>query len=256
MSERRGKLHTKVAIVTGGSMGLGEGIVRKFIEEDSRVVIFDINADLGRKLVASSPGNSASFFEGDVTDEQSWEAVLEHTLKTFGQLDVVVNNAGVVHRSAPSNEVPLSEYDRIMKINVSPLYHSAKIIFPHFKAQGHGVFVNVSSISAPRPRPNLVWYAGSKGAVSAITKGLAAEGAPFGVRCNAICPAVAETGMVSSVLGGTDTPEGRTRLLAQIPMGRIGEPRDIGNAAAFLASEESSFITGIELPVDGGRSLI
>jgi 3-oxoacyl-[acyl-carrier protein] reductase len=136
-----------------------------------------------------------------------------------------------------------------MSINVSPLYNSAKAIGPHFIKQKQGVFVNISSISAPRPRPNLVWYAGSKGAVSAITKGLAAEFAPNGIRANAICPVVAETGMVSNVLGGKDTPEGRAGLTKGIPLGRFATPKDIGNAVAFLASDEASMITGIELPV-------
>lgn len=142
-----------------------------------------------------------------------------------------------------------------MTINVKPLYHSGKACMPYFRKQGHGCFVNISSISAPRPRPNLVWYAGSKGAVSAVTKGLAAEFAPAGVRVNAILPVVAETGMIASVLGGTDTPDGRAILTKAIPLGRFATPRDIGNAACFLASEDASFITGVCLPVDGGRSL-
>jgi 3-oxoacyl-[acyl-carrier protein] reductase len=143
-----------------------------------------------------------------------------------------------------------------MTINVTPLYHSAAAIQPHFAKQKHGVFVNISSISAPRPRPNLVWYAGSKGAVSAITKGLAGEFAKDNIRCNAICPVVAETGMVTSVLGGTDTAEGRAGLTKGIPLGRFATPWDIGCAAAFLASDEAGFITGVELPVDGGRALM
>ena len=142
-----------------------------------------------------------------------------------------------------------------MKINVSPLYQSSKAVHPHFKKQGHGVFVNLSSISAPRPRPNLVWYAGSKGAVSAVTKGLAAEYAKDGIRVNCICPVAANTGMMASVLGGTDTQEGRAVVIKGIPLGRVANAQDIGNAACFLASEEASFITGIELPVDGGRAL-
>jgi hypothetical protein len=139
-----------------------------------------------------------------------------------------------------------------MSINVSPLYNSAQAIGPHFIAQHHGVFINISSISAPRPRPNLVWYAGSKGAVSAITKGLAAEYAPHGIRANAICPVVAETGMVASVLGGKDTVEGRGTLTKGIPLGRFATPWDIGCAACWLASEEAGMITGIELPVSFG----
>ncbi|KAK3109668.1 hypothetical protein LTR53_016821, partial [Teratosphaeriaceae sp. CCFEE 6253] len=209
----------------------------------------------GQKVADSLPTEKAIFHKGDVTNLEHWEGALESSLEKFGGLDIVVNNAGVVHRSGPSPSVPQSEYDRIMAINVSPLYHSAKAIHPHFAQQHHGVFVNISSISAPRPRPNLVWYAGSKGAVSAITKGLAAEFAADGVRCNAICPVVAETGMVANVLGGTDSAEGRAMLTKGIPLGRFATPRDIANAAAFLASEEASFITGVELPVDGGRAL-
>lgn len=140
-------------------------------------------------------------------------------------------------------------------INVSPLYCSAKAVQPLFAKQKHGVFVNISSISAPRPRPNLVWYAGSKGAVSAISKGLAAEFAPLGVRVNAICPVLAETGMVANVLGGQDTQQGRDVVMKGIPLRRLCLPSDIGNAACFLASDEASFVTGIELPVDGGRAL-
>lgn len=120
----------------------------------------------------------------------------------------------------PSPAVPKSEYDRIMDINISPLYHSSKVIYPYFAKQKAGVFVNISSISAPRPRPNLVWYAGSKGAVTSITKGLAAEYAKDGIRCNAILPVAADTGMIPSVLGGVDTAEGRARIMGGIPLGR------------------------------------
>lgn len=138
-------------------MGLGEGIVRKFVEEEARVMIFDINSELGTKVAQSLPEGTASFFSGDVTNEGHWHAALKEVQEIFGSLDVVVNNAGVVHNAAPSHEVPQEEYERIMRINVSQLYHSAKVMAPYFKEREQGVFVNVSSISAPRPRPNLVW---------------------------------------------------------------------------------------------------
>ncbi|KAK3670714.1 hypothetical protein LTR78_009406 [Recurvomyces mirabilis] len=250
-----GRLEGKTAIITGAGMGLGEGITRKFIEEGANVLLFEISAEHGQNVANQFAKDKAAFFKGDVTNLDHWEAALKACLDKFGKLDIVVNNAGVVHRAGPSHDVPRSEYDRIMNINVSPLYQSAKVIAPYFVKQKQGVFVNISSISAPRPRPNLVWYAGSKGAVSAITKGLAAELGPSGIRCNAICPVVAETGMVSSVLGGTDTLEGRAGLTKAIPLGRFATPQDIGNAACWLASDEASFITGIELPVDGGRAL-
>ncbi|KAK5114244.1 hypothetical protein LTR85_010309 [Meristemomyces frigidus] len=250
-----GRLEGKTAIITGAGLGLGEGITRKFIDEGANVLLFEVNKENGQKVADSLPKEKALFFSGDVTDQDHWHEALKACLDQFGGCDIVVNNAGVVHRAGPSFEVPKSEYDRIMNINVTPLYHSAAAIQPFFAKQKHGVFVNISSISAPRPRPNLVWYAGSKGAVSAITKGLAAEFAKDGVRCNAICPVIAETGMVASVLGGTDTQDGRATVMKAIPLGRFATPADIGNAAAFLASEEASFITGIELPVDGGRAL-
>jgi 3-oxoacyl-[acyl-carrier protein] reductase len=156
----------------------------------------------------------------------------------------------------PSTTVPLAEYTRIMETNTLPLYHSAAAAHPHFAHQHSGVFINISSISAPRPRPNLVWYAGSKGAVSTITRGLAAEFAKDNVRCNAVLPVVADTGMVVNVLGGEDSASGREGLRGGIPLGRFATGKDVGNAVCWLASEEAGFVTGIELPVDGGRSLM
>ncbi|KAF7187642.1 4-formylbenzenesulfonate dehydrogenase TsaC1/TsaC2 [Pseudocercospora fuligena] len=251
-----GRLHDKVAIITGGGMGLGEGIVRKFVHEGCRVVIFELDPSAGTKVASTLPLDRIHLFTGNVTNENHWKEALKCAVDAFGKLDIVVDNAGVVHNAQPSPTVPRSEYDRIMEVNVSPLYLSSKIIGPYFQSQKSGCFVNISSISAPRPRPNLVWYAGSKGAVTAITKGLAAEFAKDGIRCNAICPVAADTGMMKSVLGGEDTPEGRAVIVKGIPMGRVATPEDVGNAAAFLASDEASFITGVDLPVDGGRALM
>ena len=250
-----GRLENKVAIITGGGLGLSEGIARKFVHEGAKVLLFEINKSNGQKVADSLGKDHALAFEGDVTNLSHWEQAVKTCVEKLGGLDIVVNNAGVVHNAQPSYNVPIEEYERIMKINVSPLYQSAKAVHPHFKKQGHGVFVNLSSISAPRPRPNPVWYAGSKGAVSAVTKGLAAEFGKDGIRVNCICPVAADTGMMASVLGGTDSEEGRQVVIKAIPLGRVANAVDVGNAACFLASEEASFITGIELYVDGGRSL-
>ncbi|KAJ9623908.1 hypothetical protein H2203_005354 [Taxawa tesnikishii (nom. ined.)] len=252
---RPGRLENKVAIVTGGGFGFGAGIVEKFVEEGARVLVVDINTENGQKVAGAQPKGSAVFCQADASREEDWKNAVEKCVSELGGLDIVCNNAGVVHRNTPSVDVAEDEYDRVMRINVKSIYHSTRAVIPHFRKQGHGVFVNISSISAPRPRPNLVWYAGSKGAVSAVTKGLAAEYAAEGIRCNAIEPVAGETAMVPLVLGKEDTPENRAAITKGIPMGRWATAKDIANAAAFLASDEASFITGVCLPVDGGRSL-
>ncbi|KAM0718313.1 hypothetical protein Q7P37_006645 [Cladosporium fusiforme] len=216
MSHPTGRLAAKKAIITGAGLGLGEAIARKFVAEGSRVLIFEIHAENGKRVadaLNTARGEKVAVaFEGDVTKGEDWERAVEVCVREFGGLDVVVNNAGVVHRAGPSTQVPLSEYHRIMQTNTLPLYHSATAAQPIFTSQRSGVYINISSISAPRPRPNLVWYAGSKGAVSTITRGLAAEFAKDNVRCNAVLPVVAETGMVANVLGGEDSEDGRAGL--------------------------------------------
>ncbi|KAI1081667.1 oxidoreductase [Whalleya microplaca] len=273
-----GKLEGKIAIVTGAGLGFGEGITQKFTAEGAKVVLVDINVQNGgielifspffqygllgyiygniKRVAAAQPEETAVFISADVSIEAEWLKVVDAALSSFGRIDIVVNNAGVVNKATPSIELPEQELDRLLRINTKSLYHSAKAVVPIFREQGNGgVFVNISSISAPRPRPNHVWYAASKAAASAATKGLAAELAGDNIRCNAICPVVGETSMIPLVLGKPDTPEQRKGLLSGIPLGRFATPADVANAAAFLASDEASFITGIELPVDGGRSL-
>ncbi|KAH9987206.1 oxidoreductase [Xylariaceae sp. FL0662B] len=247
-----GRLVKKVAIVTGAGLGFGEAIANKFTAEGAKVIVVDIDVQNG-----AQPEGTAIFVQGDVSSDAAWLKVVGAALSAFGRIDIVVNNAGVVHKATPSIELPEEEIDRLLRINTKSLYHSAKSVVPIFREQGNGgVFVNISSISAPRPRPNLVWYAASKAAASSATKGLAAELAGDNIRCNAICPVVGETSMLLLVLGGKpDTPENRKGLLSGIPLGRFATPVDVANAAAFLASDEASLITGIELPVDGGRSL-
>ncbi|KAK4995828.1 hypothetical protein LTR66_004427 [Elasticomyces elasticus] len=247
-----GRLENKTVLVTGGGFGIGAGIVQKFVEEGAKVLVVDINKDNGQKVADAQPKGSAIFCDADVTSEDDWARAVGMAISEWGRLDIVVNNAGVVNKSTPSIEIAEEEYDRIMRINVKSVYHSSRAVVPQFRKQGGGVFVNISSISAPRPRPKLVWYAGSKGA---ITKGLAAELAPDKIRVNAILPVAADTAMVPLVLGKEDTPENRLVVTKGIPLGRWATPRDIANAAAFLASDEAEFITGVCLPVDGGRSL-
>ena len=163
-----GRLASKVAIVTGGASGFGAGIVSKFTHEGAKVLILDLDASAGAAMAAAQPPNSTSFQHADISKASDWATAVEECIARFGGLDVVVNNAGVVHRNIPSLELGEEEYDRIMRINVKGLYHSVRTCCPVMQKRGGGSIVNISSISAPRPRPGLVWYAGSKGAVNSV----------------------------------------------------------------------------------------
>ncbi|KAF2401915.1 oxidoreductase ucpA [Trichodelitschia bisporula] len=251
-----GRLTNKVTIVTGAGTGFGAGIAAKFASEGARVLVWDIDSASASAVASSLPNALGLAFEGDVTKPADWSRALETCVQKWGSVDVLVNNAGIVYPAMSSLDVEEKVVDRLWDVNVKPLYHSAKVLVPYWKERGGGgIVVNISSISAPRPRPNLVWYAASKGAVTATTRGLAAEMAPFGIRYNCIQPVIAETNMLTVIQGGTDTPEGRAALSANIPAGRMARPADVANAACYLASEEASFLTGVCLDVDGGRSL-
>ncbi|OJJ62923.1 hypothetical protein ASPSYDRAFT_129715 [Aspergillus sydowii CBS 593.65] len=251
-----GKLTNKVAIVTGGATGFGAGIVAKFTQKGALVVLVDLHQENGEKVAAAQRPGSTIFIQGDVSSEQDWERVRSTALDHFHRIDIVVNNAGVVNKAISSLELAEEEFDRLCKINIKSLYFSARVLGPAMQRQGSGgSFVNISSMSALRPRPNLVWYAASKGAVSAATKGLAAELAKDKIRFNAVCPVAGEAAMVPLVLGKPDTPENRAQILSGIPLGRFATPEDVAHAVCFLASDEAAFITGVELPVDGGRGL-
>ncbi|KAH7010395.1 oxidoreductase [Ilyonectria destructans] len=253
---RAGRLEGKVAIVTGGGAGFGVGIVEKFVIEGAKVVVLDINEKDAKKVASAHPNGSTVGIKGDVSSEADWKAALDIAVKTFGRLDVVVNNAGVVYKACPSIETSEEDYDRVMRVNLKSIYWSSKVIIPYFLAEHiGGLFINISSMASPRPRPSLVWYGASKGGVTNATKGLAIEWAKHNIRFNVIHPVAGETNMVPFFLGGPDSPEARVGMMNTIPLGRFALPADIGNAAAFLASDEASLITGAALDVDGGRGI-
>jgi 3-oxoacyl-[acyl-carrier protein] reductase len=248
------RLQGKVAIVTGAGSGFGEGIAKRFAAEGCKVVVNDVNRDGATRVAAdiTDRGDAAEVVLADVAKEAEVGALVRATLAAYGRLDIVVNNAGVSHRNQPLLEVSEAEFDRVFQVNVKSLYTTAKHVVPVFRKQGGGCFVNIASTAGVRPRPGLVWYNGSKGAMIVISKAMAVELAPDKIRINCINPVAGETPLLKTFMG-EDTPARRAQFVASIPLGRFSQPRDIANAALFLASDEADFITGACLEVDGGR---
>ena len=247
------RLQGKVALVTGAGGGFGEGIARLFAAEGAKIVCADMRAEAA-DAVASSIGGTAIAVTGDVSRGPDVQALVAAAVSSFGGLDIVVNNAGTTHRNRPMLEVEADEFDRVYAVNVKSIYWMAQAAVPLLRKQGRGgSLINISSTAGIRPRPGLVWYNGSKGAVNTITHCMASELAPDNIRVNSVCPVIGATNLLTEFMGVPDTPENRARFLATIPLGRMSTPADIANACLWLAEDSSSFITGVLLPVDGGR---
>ena len=247
------RLKDKTAIVTGAGSGFGKGIAMRFAKEGARVGVIDINAEAARE-VASQIGNSAFAMEADVSIDRDVSRMVQEALDRWGQLDILVNNAGTTHRNQPMTEVTEEEYERIFAVNVKSIYLSAMHVVPVMKKQGFGVILNVASSAWVRPRPGLVWYNTSKGAMMTASKAMAIELAGEKIRVNAINPVAGETGMLHLFMG-EDTPEKRAQFISSIPLGRLSLPEDMANAALFLCSDEAEMITGLCMEVDGGRCI-
>ncbi len=247
------RLQGKVALVTGAGGGFGEGIARLFAAEGAKVVCADMRAEAA-SAVAGGLGAAAVAVTGDVSRGPDVQAMVDAAVSSFGGLDIVVNNAGTTHRNRPMLEVGADEFDRVYAVNVKSIYWMAQAAVPVLRRQGRGgSLINVSSTAGIRPRPGLVWYNGSKGAVNTITQCMATELASDNIRVNSVCPVIGATNLLTEFMGVADTPENRARFLASIPLGRMSTPADIANACLWLAEDASSFITGVLLPVDGGR---
>lgn len=251
------RIENKVAVITGAGSGFGEGIAVRFADEGARVVAADINADAAARVADAirDSGGTASAVTADVSKGEDMAKIIDAALAEFGQLDVVVNNAGTTHKNRPMLEVDEETYDRVFAVNVKSVYHSAMHAVPVFRRQGHGSFINIASTAGLRPRPGLTWYAATKGAVITMTKSMAIELAPDNIRANAINPVVSATGLLKDFLPGEDTPETRAKFVATIPLGRMSTPRDVAAACLFLASDDAEFVTGVCLEVDGGRCI-
>ena len=250
------RLKNKSIIVTGSGGGIGEGIALRLAAEGANVIVNDINAAMGEKVVAAivKAGGTASFFAADVTKSAEVKALVEAAVQRYGKLDVMVNNAGWTHRNQPALDVSEEDFDKCYAINVKSIYLATIHATPVFRAQGGGSFINIASTAGVRPRPGLTWYNGSKGAVITTSKSLAAELGPDNIRVNCINPVFnPDTGLSAEFAGGPLDEERKARFRASIPLGRFSTALDVANAALYLASDEADFISGVCIEVDGAR---
>jgi 3-oxoacyl-[acyl-carrier protein] reductase len=245
------RLDNKVALVTGAASGFGKGIAETFAREGARVAVVDVNEKAAR-AVAAAISNKAIALTCDVSQRGEVDAAVAATAEALGEIDILVNNAGMSHVRRPMLEVEEAEFDRLFAVNVKSIFLFAHAVVPRMRKRKAGVIINIGSTAGIRPRPGLTWYNASKGAVNLLSKSMAAELAPDGIRVCAIAPVMAETPLLPTFMGG-DSPELRAQFKATVPLGRFATVADVANAALFLASEEAAFLTGNVLEVDGGR---
>jgi glucose 1-dehydrogenase len=244
------RLQDRVAVVTGAAQGNGRAIAEAFAREGARTVIADIS-EVGARRAAQEIGRSGQASIGvyvDVTKSADVYNLLALTVKEFGGVDILVNNAGVIGRY-DFLEISEAEWDRVMDINLKGTFLCGQAFARQMREQGGGVIINIASVNAESVNPTTVHYCVSKGGVRTLTKAMALALTRHGIRVNAIGPGPVYTNLSKDRL---DDPEALAATLAHIPMGRVAQPGDLAGAAVFLASDESEYITGITLYVDGG----
>ena len=248
------QLENKVAIVTGGARGIGLAIVKRYVAEGAKVVIADIDGAAGETAAATLGSERARFVLTDVGERRDAENVVAEAHRAFGSLDILINNAGVVH-SADFLDIGEADFDRVLRTNLKGAFLVGQVAARRMVAQikagkPPGAIINMSSINAVVAIPNQVPYCVSKGGIAQLTKVMALSLAPYGIRVNAIGPGSIMTDILKAV--ATDR-EAKRRILARTPLGRIGDPQEIASIAVFLACADSSYISGQTVYADGGR---
>jgi len=243
-----GRLAGKVALITGAAGGIGAAAARRLAQEDARLLLSDADGAGAREL-AQELGEGAEALEHDVTSEERWQAVLAHALDLHGRIDVLLNNAGVF-LAAPLTETSLAQFRLLMDVNVVGVFLGMRTVAPAMIERRAGSVINVSSVAGLTGSPFLTAYAASKWAVRGMSKVAAKELAQFGVRVNSLHPGQIDTDM--NTRQREQTPELIDKLIRGIPLRRIGTPEEVAHAIAYLASDESVYVTGSELVIDGG----
>ena len=247
------ELYKKKVIITGGASGFGFGIAKCFLENGAHVLIADLNIELADKKVKELGGHAYST-QVDVSNYSSIQKLKKTAIDLLGEIDIIINNAGITHNPEEIENVSLEDFDKVLNVNAKSVFFMSKCFLPQMKKNKSGVILNIASTAGISPRPRLTWYNASKGWMITATKSMAIELAPFGIRVNAINPVAGETPLLKTFMG-EDTPEMRAKFLSTIPLGRFSTPNDIGSAAVFLCSDKASMITGVALEVDGGRCI-
>lgn len=250
------RLKGKVAVITGGSVGIGAATATRMAEEGAAVAILDFQDSEGEALARklADRGFKAGYWHCDVSKEQEVKQVLDAVAKSFGSLTVLVNNAGIAGANKPTHELTEEEWDHVQNVNVKGVFFCTKHAIPHMKKAGVGSIINLSSIYGLVSAPDIPPYHASKGAVRLMSKTDALLYATENIRCNSIHPGFIWTPLVEAHLKttGQDPEEAKNATAAMHPVGHMGEPDDIAWGAVYLASDESKFVTGSELVIDGG----
>ena len=244
------RLEDKVVFISGGAKGMGAVEAKLFAKEGAKIVIGDLLEEEGKRTEAeiNETGGECLFVPLDVTNEQQWEQAVAAAVGRFGKLDVLVNNAGIF-RSHPVEETSSDEWDQVMDINAKGVFLGAKHCIPAMRAAGGGSIINISSVAGLVGNPFSSAYNASKGAVRLFTKSTAIQYAAEGIRSNSIHPGVIETDMTAEAIADARF---KAERLDPTPLARLGQPEDVAYGALYLASDESSFVTGAELVIDGG----
>lgn len=248
-----GRLDGKVALISGGAKGQGETHARMMAQEGAKIVFGDILDEEGRQVESEirAAGGDATYVHLNVTSESDWQAAVEKAERMYGKLNVLVNNAGILIRSS-IEETTEDDFDRIMAVNVKGVFLGVKLALPAMRRAGGGSIINISSTAGLVGSPGeTAAYSATKGSVRLFTKSTAVQHAKENIRCNSVHPGPIETDMIKEM---TSTPERLAERMQRLPLKRIGKPEDISYGVIYLASDESSFVTGAELVIDGGTT--
>ena len=250
------RLEDKTVVITGAGAGIGRETALRCADEGARVIVTDVDVEGGEETVEliADAGGEAEFAELDVTDSDRFHDVVDAVAEDYG-LDVMINNAGTGHPGGPLEELDDEVRDFVVDININGVWNGCSAALPHMKEQGHGAIVNVGSLASILGLPHQAAYSTTKAAVLNLTRTVAAEAGPHGVRANAVCPGFTETQLLDDYLEQQGDPErAREAMVEDYPLKRLAEPEEIADAILFLASDEASFVTGHGLVVDGGYS--